>query len=644
MIFIWTCALFACLGGNYTFFPTIITETFGVRYNGVIIGLLLLAEIPSSILFTFLCDNIQEIFGGWDKLIIAVACFSAASCLLSITFSPTIDHDKYHEWHKQNEIEALEELEEKDKQAKLRAIQKESFHNIDNRSVQSIERAKKQNRKLDKQRRKLKEQQQHAQRAQQQIQNRQIQSYREGGDTGAGGLLPSGGGDGRDYLLRNDDNGNDYNDYNGDEIKLIDPDEQHQNSWHAYSSVIGGILVQLVLGTLFSFGNLVPYFATYLTYWKHHSEGNYTPDKSCETYKDDYTNFVSYCNWIFAVAVIAEAGASVLGGRFEIKMGAARSCMFGSFILSSGVGLTYFAIENLYLTILTYGLMFGLGAGIAYPGSIVCGMKWWPHRRGMVTGLIAAGFGSGAFCFDYIQTIYVNPHDAPVSNDCGFLESEYVVNRIPGLFLMLAGIYLVMQISGVLMLKDPPPEDGDNQESGDFEEDRSYIGHDYRSLKSEELGMDKRNYTPGEALKTWKFWQLFLNSVTNVTVFLFVSAEWKIFASDYLGIGSDSFLAIVGSVSSLCNGVCRIFWGLFYDWNGSFAISMGTMCAIMTAFTATMTFCDVECYNYLLFSVFCFLFFVGGFVVVEWFECNLIDCGNQFVLFLLFLFAFAFNI
>ena len=489
-----------------------------------------------------------------------------------MTFSPQIDHDKDQEWHEQNAIEALEELEEKENQAKLRAIQKQSFHSIDNRSVQSVKRAKKQRRKLDKQ-------QQHAQRAQQ-----QTQSYRgSGGGVDIGGI----GGASKDCLLRND--------VDGDEIELIDPDEQRQNSWYAYSSVIGGILVQLVLGTLFSFGNLVPYFATYLTYWQHHSEiedmRNFTPDKICSTYKNDYKNFVSYCNWIFSVAVICEAGASVLGGRFEIKMGAARSCMFGSFILTCGVGLTYYAIEYLYLTIITYGLMFGIGAGIAYPGSIVCGMKWWPHRRGMVTGLIAAGFGSGAFFFDYIQTIYVNPHGESVSNDCGFLESEYVTHRIPSLFVLLACIYLVMQVAGVLMLKDPAPDLEESDAYGDFEEDRSYIGHDYRSLKSQEL-----NYTPCEALKTWKFWQLFFNSVSNVTVFLFVSAEWKIFANDYLGIKQDSFLAIVGSVSSLCNGVCRIFWGLFYDWNGSFAISMGTMCAIMTAFTATMTFCDVECY------------------------------------------------
>ena len=372
-----------------------------------------------------------------------------------------------------------------------------------------------------------------------------------------------------------------------------DPDEVIQSSWLAYGSVVGGILVQLVLGTLFSFGNLVPYFATYLTYYKHKDDYDFEniTKADCSALKNTYTNFVSDCNWIFAVAVIFEAGASVIGGKFEILMGASYSCMFGSFILSLGVGLTYFSISNLYLTILTYGLMFGIGAGIAYPGSIVCGMKWWPHRRGMVTGLIAAGFGSGAFFFDYIQTIFVNPDDKKDNKDCGFLESKYVIDQIPHLFLLLSSIYLIMQISGVLLLRDPPSLNNNDIED-EFEEDKSYIGHDYRSLKSQELcTMNKKDYTPNEALKMWKFWQLFFNSITNVTVFLFISAEWKIFASNYLNIHSDQFLSIIGSVSSLCNGLCRILWGLFYDWNGSFAISMGTMCAIMTIFTGTMCLC-----------------------------------------------------
>ena len=93
LLFLWVCILFACLGGNYTFFPTVVTETFGVKYNGVLIGFLLLSEIPSSLIFTFLYENLKEIFGGWVQLTVCMAGFGLASTLLSATYSPEMKDD-----------------------------------------------------------------------------------------------------------------------------------------------------------------------------------------------------------------------------------------------------------------------------------------------------------------------------------------------------------------------------------------------------------------------------------------------------------------------------------------------------------------------------------------------------------------------
>ena len=95
MVFVWFCILWACIGGTYTFFPTIITETFGFRYNGILIGFILLAEIPSCLLFTFLMDNVNNVntisvvtnVSGWHDVIIIMASLSLLSFILSITFN-----------------------------------------------------------------------------------------------------------------------------------------------------------------------------------------------------------------------------------------------------------------------------------------------------------------------------------------------------------------------------------------------------------------------------------------------------------------------------------------------------------------------------------------------------------------------------
>ena len=46
-------------------------------------------------------------------------------------------------------------------------------------------------------------------------------------------------------------------------------------------------------------------------------------------------------------------------------------------------------------------------------------LQWLPNHKGLVNGIVLAGFGGGAFIFDQVQTIYINPHnlspDLPVS-------------------------------------------------------------------------------------------------------------------------------------------------------------------------------------------------------------------------------------
>eukprot|EP00483_Globobulimina_turgida_P009792 UN09811 len=64
--------------------------------------------------------------------------------------------------------------------------------------------------------------------------------------------------------------------------------------------------------------------------------------------------------------------------------------------------------------------------------------------------------------------------------------------------------------------------------------------------------------------------------------------------NDYLDIDDDYFASFVGSVSAFCNGLFRIIWGVYYDWNKSFSISMGTMTMGLTIFMGTLPFCSLN--------------------------------------------------
>ena len=44
-------------------------------------------------------------------------------------------------------------------------------------------------------------------------------------------------------------------------------------------------------------------------------------------------------------------------------------------------------------------------------------MGWFPHRKGLVAGVVVSGFGMGAFIFNQIQTKVANPNDLPAAAD-----------------------------------------------------------------------------------------------------------------------------------------------------------------------------------------------------------------------------------
>ena len=58
-----------------------------------------------------------------------------------------------------------------------------------------------------------------------------------------------------------------------------------------------------------------------------------------------------------------------------------------------------------------YCVGFPIGIGMTYWTPIMCGWEWFPNNKGLVSGLIVAGFGFGAFFFGFISTAIINPND-----------------------------------------------------------------------------------------------------------------------------------------------------------------------------------------------------------------------------------------
>src|ERR687893_819307 len=125
-----------------------------------------------------------------------------------------------------------------------------------------------------------------------------------------------------------------------------------------------------------------------------------------------------------------------LGGRIQDRRGPRIVALIGAAIYGIGIILASFARsdDQLWLLVLGYGVLGGFGLGLAYIVPIAMLQKWFPDKRGLITGLAVGGFGFGAVV------------TAPIA--------QALVRRSPdqptAAFLPLGIAYLVFSVAGAL--------------------------------------------------------------------------------------------------------------------------------------------------------------------------------------------------
>ncbi|XP_025078696.1 LOW QUALITY PROTEIN: uncharacterized protein LOC112554856 [Pomacea canaliculata] len=374
------------------------------------------------------------------------------------------------------------------------------------------------------------------------------------------------------------------------------------SAYRGWLTVAGGVLIHLTLGTLYTFGNLSPYLTSYIR--KHSS-----PDLQ-------YTDSV----WIFAVTGMGQGTSMYFGGVLERRFGPRITVIIGAWFMSLGVLLTYFTVQYSFeAAVVTYGLMFGLGIGVAYAVPIACGMRWLPKKKGLVSGCVVAGFGAGAFIFDQVQTAFINPDNkAPNETIAGekYFSQEDVLERVPTIFLLLGGCYAAMQLLGVLLLSNPPPDylessyillqpnnqnqpatvgvqdtssPGDSKHSNDHTEDTASVGSNSdndsgissRTIQDEET----ESMPPQRMLKTRAFYTLWFIMLLNGQGVVFISSLYKAYGQTF--IRNDSYMAWVGAFAAVCNGGGRIIWGAVAD---RFSFKVAMLCMSCTFTSLMLTF------------------------------------------------------
>jgi OFA family oxalate/formate antiporter-like MFS transporter len=138
--------------------------------------------------------------------------------------------------------------------------------------------------------------------------------------------------------------------------------------------VLGAILIQLALGAIYAWS----------VYTKPLVEAGWTKTQT---------------QLVFSAGLAFFAIIMVIAGRFlqHPKVGPRRLAMASGFVLGAGYILAgLFGAENFTTTLIFVGIIGGAGIGIGYVVPIAVGIKWFPDKKGLITGLAVAGFGFGA--------------------------------------------------------------------------------------------------------------------------------------------------------------------------------------------------------------------------------------------------------
>ncbi|RNA25059.1 oxalate:formate antiporter-like isoform X1 [Brachionus plicatilis] len=319
-----------------------------------------------------------------------------------------------------------------------------------------------------------------------------------------------------------------------------------------WSTLLGGFLLQLSIGSFLTFGNLVPYITSYLRI------------------NDNLDVRYSETIWIATSYNFAFSLSNLLSGLINTHFNLSPKILIlvGTVISTIGVCCTYFSIQkSLYLVILTYGIIFGIGSGLAYVGPLTIAMKWFPRNGGFSNSIILFGYGISSVVFNQVQTIYINPDNmspdkpfSPSNQDEKYFSNQILLDRIPKVFLLLGTIYTFLQLVGLSLLSRKPETD----ECHKLLEIKETINY---SNKKNSFGISYESTTQGmnlkEAIKRPAFWNLFIILFSQIVPCGLVINFYKTFGQTFLS--DDKFLSLVGSFAALLNALSTFFWGFLIE-------------------------------------------------------------------------------
>jgi OFA family oxalate/formate antiporter-like MFS transporter len=240
---------------------------------------------------------------------------------------------------------------------------------------------------------------------------------------------------------------------------------------------------------------------------------------------------ISEVTLTFTIAIMVLGFASFFGGLWLKKVGPRVVAMTGGALYGIGLFLASYSYIGLWWLYMTYGVIAGIGLGFAYIVPVYTMLKWFPDKRGLMTGIAVGGFGAGALVTAPIATRLIA--SVGVLHTFAYLGVAFLIVTV------LAGFFMVN-----------PPE--------------GWAPEGWTPTQKQAAQEGARSFTLGEALKTWQWWALWLLLFLNTSAGISIISQESPMFQEFAKITAIVAAGMVGIVS-IGNALGRVFWAWASD-------------------------------------------------------------------------------
>jgi OFA family oxalate/formate antiporter-like MFS transporter len=301
---------------------------------------------------------------------------------------------------------------------------------------------------------------------------------------------------------------------------------------------------------------------------------------------------ISQVTLAFELAILTLGFASFIGGLWMARVGPRRVAIVAGLCYGIGTILAGQSQGRIGALYLAYGLLGGIGLGLGYIVPLASLIKWFPDKRGMITGLAVAGFGAGA--------LVTAPAAQRLIGSVG----------ISATFAMLGGVYLVAVCGAGLVMKDPPP---------------GYRPDGWTPPAPRPSSRATGDRTLHDALHSWQWYALWMILFLNTTAGISIISQAAPMGQEIAHATAAAAAGLVGIIS-IANGSGRLLWAWASDFAGRrqvFVTMFLLQAAIFVALSRVETFGGLAVLAFLV-----LLCYGGGFGTMPAFAADLFGPTN----------------